>query len=130
VLPPLHTVAAPTVAVPPTEVGLTVTVATEELAEAHMPLVTVARYHIFCVRLPVLNVVEVAPLTLLYVLPSVDEYHWIVPVLPASVIVVPLPLHTVEAVAVAVPPTEAASTVTLFVVELAAEHTPLVTTAR
>jgi hypothetical protein len=61
-------------------------------------------------------VAEVAPLppvTLAQpVLPSGDCCHWIVPVLPLTLTVVLLPLHTVEAVAVAVPPTEVGLTVT------------------
>ena len=63
------------------------------------------------------------------VLPSADCCHWIVPVLPARVIVVVLPEHRVVAVAVAVPPTLAGLNVTEAVVEFAEEHDPLVTTA-
>jgi len=53
-----------------------------------------------------------------------------VPIYPVTVIVVELPVHKVAAVAVAVPPTETGFMVTVVVVELAAEQTPLVNTAR
>ena len=53
-----------------------------------------------------------------------------VPVLPAKVRVVELPLQTGLGDAEAVPPTEVGFTVTVTVVELALAQTPLVTTAR
>jgi hypothetical protein len=52
------------------------------------------------------------------------------PVLPAKVIVVEEPEHSVPLAAVAVPPIETGLTVTASVVELTGAHTPLVTTAR
>ena len=53
-----------------------------------------------------------------------------VPVYPERIIVVLLPVQTDASVAAAVPPTLCGSTVTVAGVELAAEQTPLVTTAR
>jgi hypothetical protein len=52
-----------------------------------------------------------------------------VPVYPLTETVVLLPEHREEAAAAAVPPTEVGETVTVAVVEFAAEHTPLVITA-
>ena len=60
---------------------------------------------------------------------SGDDCHFtIAPVRPVRVTVVPLPLQTVPAVGVAVPPTEVGSTVTWAEVELAGTQTPLCTT--
>ena len=47
------------------------------------------------------------------VLPSADCCHWMVPVWPASVMVVFPPVHKVAAVAVAVPPTDPGVIVTV-----------------
>jgi hypothetical protein len=44
-------------------------------------------------------------------LPSADCCHWIEPVYPLTVTVVPLPVHTCDAAGVAVPPTEVGLTV-------------------
>ena len=55
--------------------------------------------------------------------------HCIVPVLPVRVMDVVPPVQIVEAVAVAVPPTDAGETVTAAVVEFAEAQAPLVTTA-
>ncbi len=63
------------------------------------------------------------------VLPLADCCHWMVPVYPLTETVVLLPEHREEAAAAAVPPTEVGETVTVAVVEFAAEHTPLVITA-
>ena len=72
----------------------------------------------------------VAPEILVNVTLSGEACHWIEPVNPVSVIVV-LPLAQKVAVpAVAVPPTDVGLTVTVAVLEFAAEQTPLVTTAR
>lgn len=55
-----------------------------------------------------------------------EDCHFIIePVWPASVIVVPVPLQTVAAVGVAVPPKEIGLTVTWAEAELATGHTPL-----
>ena len=63
----------------------------------------------------------------------VDEAAAAVPPTEAAetvtVAVVLLPEQSEEEAAVAVPPTEVGDTVTVAVVELADEHTPLVTTA-
>ena len=64
----------------------------------------------------------VAPEMFVNVVLSGEACHWIAPVLPDSVIVVPLPLHTVEAVAVAVPPTDVGFTVTAALAEKAAPN--------
>jgi hypothetical protein len=59
-----------------------------------------------------------------------DCQFTITPICPARLIVVPEPLHTVAAAAVALPPTEGGVTVTVARVESADEHPPLVTLAR
>ena len=60
----------------------------------------------------------------------VEDCHFVtLPTLPVSVIVVPFPLHIVAAAGVAVPPTDAGVTVTVAVVLVADEQTPLWTTA-
>ena len=69
------------VAVPPTDVGLTVTVATLELAGEQTPLVTTARKHVVLLKLPVLRVAAVWPVMLVNGPPLLaDDCHWIVPV--------------------------------------------------
>ena len=76
-------------------------------------------------------VAPLPPITLAHpVLPSDDCCHWIVPVFPLNVIVVPLPEHTAEVVAAAVPPILVAFTVTAAVLLYADAQTPFVTTDR
>ena len=127
---PLQTLVGEAAAVPPTEVGLTVTVATVELADGQTPLVTTARKSVVVVRLPVFKVGFVWPAMSAKGLAPVRDCHWIDPTWPPRAMVVPLPLHTVEGVAVAVPPTEVGLTVTVATLDGAGGHTPLVTFAR
>ena len=61
---------------------------------------------------------------------SVEDCHWVVPVLPVRVIVDELPLQIVPGDGVAVPPTEIGLTVTVATLEKAGAQTPLVTFAR
>src|SRR5258705_44305 len=86
-------------------IGFTVTLAVVELAEAHTPLVTTARKSVVTVKLPVFSVTPVCPAILANGLAPVRDCHWMVPVLPVSVIVVEEPLQIVAGLAVAVPPT-------------------------
>ena len=69
------------------------------------------------------------PVTFAQELPSADCCHWMVPVEPLTVIVVPEPVQTLAAVAAAVPPTLVALTDTEAVVLVASVQTPLVTIA-
>jgi hypothetical protein len=87
------------------------TVATVEIADGQPPLVTTARKSVVVERLPVFNVGLVAPLILAKGLAPVRDCHWIEPVKPVRVIVVPLPVQTGVTAAVAVPPTLAGFTV-------------------
>ena len=66
---------------------------------------------------------------LVKVILSGEDCHCMVPVLPAKVMVVELPLQIGLGEAEAVPATVVGFTVTVAVVELALAHTPLVTTA-
>jgi hypothetical protein len=60
---------------------------------------------------------------------SVLDCHWIVPVLPAMFSVLLFtPVHT-EALPLITPATDEGFTVTVALTVVAAEHTPLVTTA-
>jgi hypothetical protein len=62
---------------------------------------------------------------------SVEDCHWIAPTLPDSVIVVASPLHTLVAVAVAVPPMEVGLTVSVTALEVAGGlHVPLTTQSK
>src|SRR2546428_78433 len=92
---PLQIVAGEAVAAPPTDVGLTITVATLEFVDAQTPLVTTARKSVVVVRLPVLNVSLVWPLILTNALVPVRDCHCTEPMLPESVIVDELPLQIV-----------------------------------
>ena len=104
---PVHTVALPAM-LPPTEAWFTVTFATVLFAGAHTPLVTTARNQVVMARPVAMYEADVAPFTLFQVELSVEDCHWIVPVLPLNDIVELLDVaHTVAAVfSVAVPPTE------------------------
>ena len=66
---------------------------------------------------------------LVNVILSGEVCHCLVPVLPAKVMVVVLPLQIGLGEAEAVPPTEVGFTVTVAIVELVVAHTPLVTSA-
>ena len=72
---------------------------------------------------------EVAPLILLKLLLSLDDCHWIIPVLPLKVnVVLFVPVHTVPAPAI-LPDTLAGFTVTVTLDVVDEVHTPLVTIA-
>ena len=75
---------------------------------------------------------EVAPLIAVNVALSVEDCHWIVPVLPATLNEVLLvPVHTVVGVlAEAVPPLARELTAIVAELLLTAGQTPLVTTTR
>ena len=109
-------------AVPPTDTASIETDVVLLVVEEQCPLVTTALYQVFPVKLAVVYVSVVPPLpdvTLAHpVAPSADCCHWIVPVCPDKVIVVPLPVQTVAAVGVAVPPTEVGSIVALTAVRV------------
>jgi hypothetical protein len=82
------------------------------------------------VRFVAVYVPEVANEIFVKVTLSVDDCHWIVPVLPLSVSTELLvPVHTVV-LPLTVPATEVGFTVTVTVLLVAGLHTPLVTTAR
>jgi hypothetical protein len=108
-----------------------VTVAALELAAEHTPLATTARNAVACVSGSVVSGLSVEPTSDQVIPPSVEACHLtIAPVAPLRLTLVPVPLHTAALPAVAAPPTETGSTVMVATLELAAEHTPLCTTAR
>jgi hypothetical protein len=101
-------------------------------AGGHTPLVTTARNHVVTERPVAVYVAEVAPEILFHDELSVDDCHWILPVLPPNEIVELLEVaHTVaDVVTVAVPPTEAGLTTTESMLLFTAAQAPLCTTAR
>src|SRR6185295_16525754 len=127
VVSPAQIGVAVAVAVPPTLVGFTTTVATVEVAGAHVPLVTIAWNSVVTVNTPVFKLALIAPAISANGFTPVRDCHWIVPVFPASVIVVVSPAQIGVAVAVAVPPTLVGFTTTVATVEVAGAHVPLVT---
>ena len=101
---PLQMVPAVGVVVPPTEAGLTVTTAGSEVAWEHNPLCTTARKCLVAVGLPVFSGLAVEILVV-QVIPSGETSHLkMEPVWLPRVIRVEEPLHTADAVGVAVPP--------------------------
>lgn len=126
---PLQMVPAAALGVPPTLSGSTVIVTGVELALEHTPLWTTARNCVVWFRFPVVSGLDVDTMSD-HVVPFKDDCHLTIdPVWPLRVIVVPFPLQTVPADAVAVPPTVTGLTVTTDALEFALEHTPLWTTA-
>jgi hypothetical protein len=107
--------------------GSIVTVAALEVANPHPPLCTTARNTVATVSGPVLNGLSVEAMSDQELPPSAEACHLtIAPVFPPRLILVPEPLQTSELAAVAVPPTETGSTVTvteLLAVELFASVT-------
>src|SRR5437870_4290518 len=106
------------------------TVCVVELADAQTPLVTTARKSVCVARLPVSSVALVSPLMLTNAAVPTLDCHWIEPVEPLSVMVVPLLMQTGVTAAVAVPPTLVGLTVTVATVERVEAQMPLVTRAR
>src|SRR5438128_2744738 len=101
-----------------------------EKAGAQTPLVTFARKYVVAIKGPVFKVAAVAPEISVNVTLSGEDCHWMVPVLPAKVIVEEEPLQIAAGKAVAVPPTEVGFTVTVAALEKSGGQTPLVTFAR
>jgi hypothetical protein len=127
---PEHTVVLPAT-VPPTESGLTVTVASADVAEEQTPLVTTARYFVVATRLVAVREVVTLAISFTVAQLSSEDCHFVTePTWPESVRVVLLvPVQTVVPPETE-PPTEAGSTVIVASAELAVEHTPLFITAR
>jgi hypothetical protein len=110
--------------------GLTVTIAAIELALAHDPLWTTARKYLVAVRLPVFNELAVEAMGDQGPPSGEDSHLTMEPVWPLRLIVVEEPLQRVPAVAAAVPPALAGSTVTVAALESTMVQPPLWTIAR
>ena len=67
----------PPVTVPPTDTGLTVIVASAELADEHAPLVTTALYLVVTVRFVAVSVVVVLTISTVVVQLSTDDCHFV-----------------------------------------------------
>ena len=103
---------------------------TLELALAHTPLCSTARYSVVAFNTPVFSGLAVEAISV-QVVPSGGDCHFTInPVCPLTLIVVLFPAHTGLTAASAVPPTLAGSTVTVATLELALGQAPLCTTAR
>src|SRR5512143_370802 len=90
------------------------TLATLEVATAHIPLCTTPRNSVAVISGPVLRGLSVEAMSLTVVQLSVENCHFtITPLWPLNPMVVPLPLQTTDRAGLAVPPTDAAFTVTL-----------------
>lgn len=111
--------------------ALTVTVASDEFADGHTPLVTTARYLVVWVRLVAVNVLVVLLISTVVSQLLIDDCHLVtVPVWPDKVnMVLLVPEHTAALPAI-LPPTDVGLTVTVIYDELASAHAPLFTTAR
>jgi hypothetical protein len=131
--PSLHISGLPADAVPPTDGWSTVTVAGLEMAVEQTPLCTTASNSIVAVSDPVFKGLAVEAMAVQVFPPSVEYCHpTIAPVCPFKLIVVLLTpsLHISGLPANVVPPTDAASTVTVATVEVAGgELAPFCTTA-
>jgi len=129
-LVPEQTVALPAT-VPPTDIGLTVTVTSVEFEDEHTPLVTTARYFVVVVKLVAVRVVVVFAISTGVTQLSIDDCHLVtVPVCPDNVNLVLLVPEQTVALPATEPPTDTDETVIVASVEFAEEHTPLITTAR
>src|SRR5262245_449071 len=116
---------------PPTDTGLTVIVAVDELAEVQGEDCTTARYIVVCVILVYESDVVVLVIGAHVLPPSVDCSHLTtLPVWPDKVRVPPFePKHT-AASPVTVPPTELAAMLMVAAEDAAGTQSPLCTTAR
>src|SRR5437867_2150079 len=95
------------------------TVCVVENFAVQAPLVTCARKSVWVARLPVSRVALVSKLMLVNAAAPTLDCHWIEPVEPLSVMVVPLLMQTGVTAAVAVPPRLVGLTVTVATVERA-----------
>jgi hypothetical protein len=113
---PLQTVKTVGLAVPPTDIGSTVTSAGLERTTPHNPLCTTTRNAVATDSGPVVKGLSVETISFVVVQLSVEDCHsTIVPVWPLKVMLVPLPLQTADNTGLAVPPMAPGSTVTFTV---------------
>ena len=110
-LVPEQTVALPAT-VPPTDIGLTVIVASVEFDKEHTPLVITARYLVDIVKLVAVRVVVAFVISTGVTQLSVDDCHFVtVPVCPDNVSIVVLVPEQTVALPATEPPTDTGETV-------------------
>jgi hypothetical protein len=124
-------IVVPPVTDPPTVAGSTVTVVAVDVSGTQVPLCTMARKRVVCVRVPLVYVVVVLLMDVQLVNGDTADCHPVmVPVWPLRVSVPLVEPEQMVVPPVTDPPTEEDPTVTVVVAEFADAQLPLFTTAR